>query len=313
MIHAKIERENHLLARCKNLQRGMHMSCIVRLLFYILLCTCALSCSAAITVVYPADEIPSDTRFADLKEILHTALEKTVQTYGPYELHASATGMNEARYLAQLEVGQIINIAWSSTSKEKENALLPIRIPLRKGLLGYRIALIASANQGKIDEVRTTDDLRKLIFGQGLGWGDVGVYEANGIKVRQANYDNLFKMTSVGRIDLFPRGIGEIFAEYEHYAKDNPTLAIEKHLLIYYPWPYYFFVNKKDAALADRIKAGLEIMRKDGSFDAIFLKYNSESIKKADIRNRRVIHLDNPELPPETPLNDASLWYVPSN
>lgn len=289
------------------------MSCLIKSVFYILLGLCTASCSAAITITYPADEIATDTRYADLKEILHTALEKTVHTYGPYELRASSTGMNESRYLAQLEAGQIINIAWSSTSKEKEAALLPIRIPLRKGLLGYRIALISTANQGKVDGIKTVDDLRKLTVGQGLGWGDISVYEANGIKVRQANYENLFKMTSAGRVDLFPRGIGEILAEYDHYAKEDPDLAIEKHLLIYYPWPYYFFVNKKDTALAERIKAGLDMMRKDGSFDAIFLKYNSTSIKMANIKNRRIIRLDNPDLPKETPLNDASLWYVPGN
>ncbi len=105
------------------------MSCIIKFVFYILLCTYALTCSATITVVYPADEIPSDTRYADLKEILRTALEKTVPNYGPYELHTSATGMNEARYLAQLQVGQLINVAWSSTSKEKE-AALPRETPL---------------------------------------------------------------------------------------------------------------------------------------------------------------------------------------
>lgn len=289
------------------------MPCLCKSLFYISLLFCNLTYGAGIRVIYPTDEVSTDTRFSDLKEILRTALDKTVPAYGPYELEPSASGMNEARYLAQLQAGQLINIAWSSTSKEKEQALLPVRIPLRKGLLGYRIALISKDNQAKIDQLKSPEDLRRLVVGQGIGWGDVALYEANGIEVKQANYNNLFKMTSLGRIDLFPRGIGEITSEFALYSKDNPNLAIEQHLLIYYPWPYYFFFNKKDTALAQRVRAGIQMMQKDGSFDAIFLKYNSAAIKSADIKNRRVIRLENTALPKETPLSDSILWYIPTN
>lgn|GEM_PF-6951913 len=55
------------------------MSCLIKCLFYILLTCCTLSCGAAITVIYPADEIPGDTRYADLKEILRTALDNPDQ------------------------------------------------------------------------------------------------------------------------------------------------------------------------------------------------------------------------------------------
>lgn len=149
-----------------------------------------------------------------------------------------------------------------------------VRIPLRKGILGYRIALIARDRQAEIDKIRNLGDLRKVSIGQGIGWGDVAIYEANGIKVHTAGYENLFKMVAANRIDLFPRGISEIFPEYA--ARDDviPDLAVEKNLLIYYPWPYYFFFNKSNNALAKRVETGLGKMMKDGSFDALFLKYN---------------------------------------
>jgi hypothetical protein len=52
-------------------------------------------------------------------------------------------------------------------------------------------------------------------------------------------------------------------------------------------------------------------MRADGSFDAIFHKYNDEWIAAADLRHRVVIRLNNPLLPPQTPLDDPSLWFDP--
>src|ERR1700722_8111522 len=106
----------------------------------------------------------------------------------------SSVRMNEARYLVELEnqvsVSRLVplNVAWSSTSVAKEKNLLPIRIPISKGILGYRIALIAKDKQAKFDQVKTLADIRDFTIGQGLGWGDIKVYEANGFNVRSTQY-----------------------------------------------------------------------------------------------------------------------------
>jgi hypothetical protein len=268
--------------------------------------------AAGIKVSYPANETAGDTRFNDLMEILQGALEKTTAEFGPFELEASKQKMNEERYLSELKNGGGINIAWSSTSTEKEATLLPLRIPLRKGILGYRVALISKENQTKIDQVKSLADLKKLSIGQGTGWGDVKLYEANGFSVSTAKYDELFKMTNAGKFDLFPRGISEAFAEQEQQVKTNPNLVVEKNMLIYYPWPYYFFFNKADAALEKRIDVGIRKMMKDGSFDAIFKKYNGKAIEQANFKGRKIYRLKNDQLPKETPYSDTTLWFNPS-
>ncbi|WGG52090.1 ABC transporter substrate-binding protein [Rugamonas sp. DEMB1] len=280
------------------------------LLWFILLCGAVHA--EVLRVVYPANEAPGDARFADLIEILHTALERTAAEDGPFELQPSAMEMNEARYLSALKQGQLINIAWSSTSIDKERDLLPLRIPLRKGLLGYRIALIAREQQARIDQIHSLDDLRRFSVGQGLGWGDVKLYQAAGIKVAQASYDKLFRMLTLGRFDLFPRGVTEVYAEYALRAPDDPRLTVEKNLLLYYPWPYYFFFNRKDDALKQRVESGIRMMLRDGSFDALFWKYNGKAIEQANLRGRRVIALPNTMLPRETPLGETGLWLDPT-
>lgn len=288
----------------------MMRSLAMSVLFIILTATLA---TGQTRVVYPAFESRTDSRYNDLVEILKTALEKTKAEYGPYTLQPSKSGMNEARALAELlKPDGMVTIGWSGTSVQKEKDYRAVRIPLRKGILGYRIALIARNRQAEIDKIRNLDDLRKASIGQGIGWGDVAIYEANGIKVHTAGYENLFKMVAANRIDLFPRGISEVFPEYTTRHAALPNLAIEKNLLIYYPWPYYFFVNKASKALAKRVETGLRKMMKDGSFDALFLKYNRASILKANLKNRRIIRIKNPTLPKETPLDDASLWFDPA-
>ena len=92
---------------------------------------------------------------------------------------------------------------------------------------------------------------------------------------------------------------------------ENVNLSIEKNLAINYPWPYYLFFNKNDFILAKRIEKGLQEMLIDGSFEAIFLKYNAASIKQSNLKNRRIIKLKNPLLPKETPLHIESLWFDP--
>lgn len=267
--------------------------------------------SAETRVVTIAPESASDVRFNDLLEILRGALDRTVPGYGPYTLEQAPVQMSAARAIEQLESHGLINVVWSSTSTERERKFLTIRIPLRKGLLGYRVCLINANDQERINQVQTLADLRKLTIGQGTGWADLAIYASERIPVMTAAYGGLFDMVSAGRFDLFPRGLSEVFREFALQSPRLPGLAIDRHLLLYYPWPYYFFFNRDDAQLKARIEAGLKMMRADGSFDAIFHKYNDPWIAAADIKHRVIFRLNNPLLPPDTPLDDASLWYDP--
>lgn len=277
----------------------------------LLLSGLSVSASAAgMKFIYPASEIPGDTRFNDLIELLRTALEKTSAEYGPFEMGPAPVVMSKARYMAALQLNSgEINIVWTSTSHEMEQQYLPLRIPLRRGLLGYRIMLIHKDMQSRLDQVKTLDDFKKLNVGQGLGWNDSLLYEGIGMQVTRAKYGNLFAMTALKRFDVFPRGVNEIFQEHETHSKEHAELAIEKNLLLYYPWPYYFFFNKQDQARARRVEAGLRKMLKDGSFDSIFQKYHAKSIAQANLKGRRLLRLQNPLLPKETPLADSSLWF----
>ncbi|MBI3144741.1 MAG: transporter substrate-binding domain-containing protein [Pseudogulbenkiania sp.] len=263
-------------------------------------------------VIYPHFEEFNETRFPPYIELLRQALDRTTAKYGPYKLKPSKLPMNASRSIRELQSGTI-DVLWTSTTEERERVLLPVRIPIEKGLLSYRVALISLDRQPAIDRVQTLADLRKLTIGQGIGWGDIDVYRYNGIKVTEANYSSLFVMVSSGRFDLFPRGVGEVFDEYDTYSGSNPELAIEKNLALYYPWPYYFFFNRKTGQhLAKRVEDGLRMMIRDGSFDAWFQKHYAAAIRRANLVRRRIIRLENPLLPKDTPLDDASLWFSPA-
>ena len=269
------------------------------------------TCLAQTSVVYPSSISDQDTRHLDLLELLRSALDKTVTRFGPYTMSPSRLRMNEERSLVELKEGQLVNVVWSSTSREAEREFIPVRIPLRKGLLGLRISLIDGKNQAALDRITTLEALQTVKIGVGIGWMDNGVLQANHLHKVSGNYDALFAMTAHDRFDLFPRGVSEVFNEFEIRRRSYPDLAIEKNLLIYYPWPYYFFVNKNNPALAERLRVGLETMIDDGTFDRIFIKYNGEALRKADLSHRHIIALDNPDLPELTPLA-ARYWMFPA-
>ena len=273
---------------------------------------CAVAWSGPLNVVCPAGDSPDAAyRFDDLREILRGALDETVASFGPYTLTVSPRFMDEARYLNEVRHGGVVNIAWTSTSIQKERDLLPIRFDLRKGLLGYRISLIEGSRQPEFDRIHRLSDLKSYTVGQGIGWGDSDVYRAAGVSVAVAAYDDLFRMVANHRFDLFPRGVGEVFGELALYRKYYPKLAVERHLLIYYPWPYYFFVNRQDTDLAKRIQTGLLKMAADGNFDRLFWKYNRKAIVSAHLGDRQLIVLPNPWVPKTPPLNEPYLWNQP--
>jgi len=244
--------------------------------------------------------------------LLTLALEKTEAKYGRFRLEMNENSMLQARALLSVANKQLVDVVWSMTSKEREDALLPIRIPLLKGLLGYRVFIIREQDKGRFKRVQTLADLSLLVAGQGLDWPDVSILRANGLTVAVgASYDGLFDMLNAGRFDYFPRGMNELWAEVK--AHEGKGFIVEERLLLKYPAPAYFFVHKDNVTLANRINEGLLLAIEDGSFDTIFYEHptNKGVFKLTDIKNRKVFNLRNPLLPTETPLDDHRLWYLP--
>ena len=268
--------------------------------------------AAACDVVYP---LTLDSRYDYDWEVLRTALEKTVPHSPPCTLRASEVTMEESRANGELAAaGGRINVFSRSTTVALEQQFLPVRIPVDKGLLGYRLLLVRAADLPRFGAVRTLQDLRALRAGQGSNWADVTVLRSAGIPVVEGNsYDGLFSMLMARRFDYFSRAVDEALREIDERRASHPQMALEPDLLLYYPLPRYFFARRdaEGRQLAQRITAGLEIMIRDGTLDQLFQRYKGKSIEQADLPHRRLIKIDNPGLPPETPLSRSELWYNP--
>lgn len=198
---------------------------------------------------------------------------------------------------------------WAATTSEYEKDMIPIRVPVYKGLLGHRIPLIRAADKGNFEHITTLEQLRRLKVGQGQGWADTHILvKAKFDVVQSSDTWNLYHMLHAGRFDLFPRGIMEPWDEVKMLS--NMDLAVESSILIIYPMPAYIFISPKKPELASIIEDGLLRAVKDGSFDKAF--YSDPQIKQAlvmgKLHKRKVFRLENTDLPKETPLDNPSFW-----
>jgi hypothetical protein len=194
-----------------------------------------------------------------------------------------------------------IAVFWGGTSEDQERDFIPIRIDGYRGLMSLRFFIIRGDDQARFNQVRSLDDLKSIRFGQGRNWKDSQILESHGFYVaKSAKKQNLFYMLEGGRFDAFPRGATEAWKEAQ--ANRELGLSVEKSLILRYPLPTYFFVNKDRKTLARDIHEGLTKALEDGSFDDFF--YSNDRVqaflKSADLENRTVIEITNPLLPRES-------------
>ncbi|MBB1441123.1 hypothetical protein H5202_21235, partial [Shewanella sp. SG41-4] len=101
-----------------------------------------------------------DLRYLYTTELIELSLQKTQPLYGDYRIEQSYTPMARDRVLRQLIKGQKINTFVAATNSEWESKTIPIRIPIFKGLLSYRLLLINAKDQHKFNKIIDAEQLK---------------------------------------------------------------------------------------------------------------------------------------------------------
>ena len=281
----------------------MIKTCVVLLL---LMLTSVDSFAASWRINYPRPLSESDRRSDYPLKLLALALD---QTGVNYRLIASDRIMPQSKALKRLMDNREVNVVWSMTDEQREEQLLPIRIPIYKGLIGWRIFIIRKDMDSRFKYIQTLDHLLKLNPIQGSDWPDTKILQANGFDVMTASDHNvLFKMLGNAQGDFFPRSVVEIWEEMK---TDNPAndFEVESKLGVRYPAAMYYFVNKNSVPLANLIRIGLEKSIQNGKFDELFLEEHQAYLDKSELDKRTFYQLQNTYLPIKTPLHRKELWY----
>lgn len=209
--------------------------------------------------------------------------------------------------------GGSVNLICTGPDLAAMKKLTLVPFPVYRGLIGYRLMIINSTEQERINKVDTFEQMRNLQLGQGIGWVDAKVLKESGLKVEESVFESLFKKVQAKRIDGVPLGMTEVF-DFMDARKDNPDikgLTVDKHILIKYKWDLFFYVNKNNTALQNAITKGFENAYADGSYLKFFTedKEIHKSFDLTAIKNRKIFEI------PNTHLNDvinnipAKFWH----
>jgi len=285
--------------------------CIVRPLcllgFFVLVLILPGSASAESNLIrYPKHQAKSDPQLAYMLDVLKLAIDESHTRYQP--VSATATMVQSREILDLQQPKPTLDIIWVMTSPTREQELLPIRIPVDRGLIGWRIPLVSARHIDLFKGIKTLAELAALTAGQMHDWPDTTILRSNGLNVLTTDqYEGLFNMLSIDRFDYFPRSLIEISNELESHRALQ--LAIDPHVLIRYPAAFYFFVSPQRPKLAADLENGLIAAEKDGKLKALFEHHFAATLKQLDVANRTVIDLKNPLLPASAPLQHKEYWF----
>ncbi len=262
--------------------------------------------AAVWNITYPRALVEGDVRNDYPVALLSLALNKTGVRYN---LKPSDRILLQGKALRQLRENRSVNVVWSMTEQQRELDLLPIRIPINKGLIGWRVFLIHRDKQNAFASINSLSALQRYIPVQGEDWPDTKILQSNGFDVETAtNYMTTFDLLGRFQADFYPRSVVEVLGELEMDSID-PDIVLEQSLAIHYPSAMYFFVNKTNPTLATLIEAGLRKAMADGSVDQLFDLHYGPILEQLNIKQRQIFELDNPLMTEQTPIDNSELWF----
>ncbi|WP_342117857.1 hypothetical protein [Pseudoduganella sp. OTU4001] len=282
------------------------------------LATLALAClafnaQAVDAVIFDRAASPADFRREYSKALLMKVMERTVPTFGAYSIEYADAHMERPRLLAALKEGRLVNVTAYPADAKWLRSLLSVPVPTDMGLQSWRIALIDAGKQKRMRSLALPDGLKELVAGVGTAWVTRASLQGNGFRyVTGSNYAGLFDMLMAGRFDYFPRGVNEIFQEFDQRRAAFLHLAIEDSIVLHDNIPSLFFVSPRNPRLHKRIQTGMEMLLKDGTLERFVLEHHRTFLQRAKLCNRRRIELPNPDID-QAMLARKDLWLDPFN
>ena len=265
-----------------------------------------------VEIRYPAGTQAHDPQRDYFLSVLRLAAEQALPDYD-ITLKPIDVTMYQARQLMNIQSG-VIDISWTMTTEAREQRFAPIRIPLMRGLLGYRVGIIKRANQPFFDLINNTEQLKTLRTLQGHDWPDTQILMAHQFNVgTTSNYQRIHQLLLEDKYHFFPRGVLEAYKEVA--LLDDVRYSVDTRHLLVYPTAVYFFTRHEDSDVHRGVTLGLQRAIADGSFQTLFLSYqqHKQNLEKVNPKKRVVHCLTNPLAPASLNNTPAPYWYWNDN
>ncbi len=271
---------------------------------WVLLCAVSMSARGA---TQPATIKYYDHGFSPLirvylRQVLIDALDRTREDFGPFDLQLYSKPLPGTRANLETERGIHINVsfapAWRGNLVDASR-VIQVDAPVFQGILGLRSLITTRSVDRKLASLSDLAAFRQLAAGMDLSWVDTDILQANNIRVvGSENYMALFAMLAKGRSDYLALSILEADEALAGVPQYHPQLSVNTDLYLFYPLPFYLFVNAGQPELARRLTAGLDRLSSDGTLDRLFRAHFGyvESTLKAG--PKKLVMLANPTVNP---------------
>ncbi|MFB2668396.1 hypothetical protein ACE02U_06365 [Shewanella xiamenensis] len=247
------------------------------------------------TFIINPPESNNDHRYQYTYDLLTLIIEATNNDFGVGTIQISDVVMSRNRIFRGLLEGKTVNVIAEASNSQWDEQLIPIKIPIRKGIQGFRVFIIKKQNLPIMANINTLAQLMALDTGSGSQWSSKAAMQNAGFNVIESiQYDNLFNMLSMGRFITFGRGVNEAFQEVEQFKQQYPDLVVDDNILLHIPLATYYYVAPNQPRLATRIQEGLKRIIANGKFDELFYRRHCEFLLKSNINHRRVFKVNNP-------------------
>lgn len=228
-----------------------------------------------------------------------------------YELiHTNHIMSSQVRKVALVQKGEI-DVMYAGTTNEMEANLLPIRFPITRGLIGWRVFIINKAFEQDYAKVRSLDDLRQYSGVLSFGWPEKEIFEAVDLKQEEILYHDIFGNLNNGSRYYFSRGILEAYTELLDKQDTMPNLMVEQSILLKYKSAVLFFINPNNKQLEKVLNTGFEKGYADGSYKEFLYNHPfiKKSFKQVRMKERRVIEIPNPFFPSRSLAIPSQFWH----
>lgn len=187
----------------------------------------------------------------------------------------------------------------AGNKKFKGKRFFEVKAPICKGLLGWRLMIVARSRESEFSTL-TFEQLKAKRVGVPDTWVDAELFRHNGFDVlEKGSLDEMLNWLADGVVDFITLGANEAHDILDQYPELKLKLAVEMTTSLYYPFPVVFYINPENLALAKAVEQGINRAKKEGTLDLLFQTYFGEVITAVDLNRRHVLSLENPLLPPE--------------
>ena len=145
----------------------------------------------------------------DHSDFKYRLLELVLQRSGrPYVLGLSEVDVGQDEAVAALEQDDAssgrnpfaLSVGVYGAGVELNSRLRAVPIPVTGGILGLRSGWTHRSQIERLAAIRSKQDLREIVLLQGLGWSDVDIFDAAGLRTFTARAEDLFRLVDHRRV-----------------------------------------------------------------------------------------------------------------